>query len=495
MSRLANRLHDVIIVGGGNAALTAAVAAHDAGARVLVLEKAPEALRGGNSRFTGGMFRTIYQGVADIRRLVPLTDEEAALVDVGRYSPDDFFQDLRRVTGGQADPELGRTMIDHSLPTLEWMRDMGVRWEFTDLWAVRDGDVLRFTPGAVVRSIEKGIGLIDMLYETVEQRGIDVAYETKMVRLLQDARGRVVGVVAKDREGIVELPAAAVVLASGGFQANPEMRVQYLGPKWSTVKVRGTRFDTGDGHRAALEIGAQPYGHWAGCHATPIDAAGPPFGVLKIHNKTNRLSYLYCLMVNVEGRRFVDEGEDFGAYTYAKTGEAILSQPQGIAVQIFDQKTVHLLEERYQTATPVVADTVEDLAERLHIDPATLRRTVDEFNAACPRGRRFDPAARDGVATSGVEPSKSNWALPLDKPPYVAYSVTGGITFTFGGVKIDRFAQVLDTEDQPIPGLYATGEIAGGFFYFNYPGGAGLTRGAVFGRIAGLHATGAALPA
>lgn len=495
MRRLSDRVYDILVVGGGNAALTAAIAAHDAGARVLVLEKAPRELRGGNSRFTGGMFRTIYGGVGDVRRLIPLSDDEAARVDVGRYSPDDFFHDLMRVTGGQADAELGRLMIDHSLATLEWMRDLGVEWEFTDLWAVRDGDILRFTPGAVVRTKKKGVGLIDMLFAAVERRAIPVAYETKLVRLLQDDGGRVVGVVAKDREGFAEVPATAVVLASGGFQANSEMRVRYLGPKWNTVKVRGTRFDTGDGHRAALDTGAQPYGHWAGCHATPIDAEAPPFGVLQVHNTTNRLSYLYSVMVNVLGRRFVDEGEDFGAYTYAKTGDTVLSQPQGVAAQIFDQKTVHLLEERYKTTTPIVADTIEDLAERLRIPPAALRRTVDEFNAACPRGKRFDPAARDALATVGLEPPKSNWAVPLDAPPFVAYWVTGGITFTFGGVKVNRYAQVLDTEDHPIPGLYASGEITGGFFYFNYPGGAGLTRGAVFGRLAGLHATGSPLPA
>ncbi|MBI4505517.1 MAG: FAD-dependent tricarballylate dehydrogenase TcuA [Chloroflexi bacterium] len=495
MRRLTDRLYDVVVVGGGNAALTAAIAAHDAGARVLVLEKAPETLRGGNSRFTGGLFRTRYDGIADIRRLIPLSDDAAARVDVGQYTHDDFYRTVMRVTGGQADPELTNTLIERSLPTMEWMKhDLGVAWEFTDLWAVQDGDVLRFTPGAVVQALEKGVGLVQTLYEAAARRGIPIAYRTKLMRLLQDTKGRVVGAQVKDAEGFAELPAVAVVLGSGGFQANPEMRTRYLGPKWNTVKVRGTGFNTGDGHRAAMDLGAQPFGHWAGCHATPIDADAPPVGDLRLTDKTNRLSYLYGIMVNIYAKRFVDEGEDFGAYTYAKIGDTILSQPQGIGIQIFDQKTVHLLEERYNTGTPVVADTIEALAEGLHLDAATLRRTVDEFNAHCPKGKRFDPSVRDGLATEGLEPPKSNWAVPIDKPPYVAYPCTGGITFTFGGLRVNSNAQVLDGENEPISGLYASGEITGGFFYFNYPGGTGLMRGAVFGRLAGLHATGTPAP-
>lgn len=493
MRRLAERPYDVIVVGGGNAALTAAITAHDAGARVVVLEKAPAAMRGGNSRFTGGVFRFAYDGIEDIRRLVPMTDDEAAHIDVGRYSREDYFAALMRLTGGKADPELATTVIDLSRPTMEWLRDVGVPWELVDHWAIRDGDMLRFGAGTVVRVKGKGVALVQTLYDAVERRGIPVCYETKLVRLLQDDRARVVGVVVKDREGFAELHGAAVVLACGGFQANPEMRTRYLGPKWCTVKVRGTAYDTGDGHVAALAIGAQPYGHWAGCHATPIDADAPEVGKLELTDKTNRLSYMYGIMVNRLGRRFVDEGEDFGSYTYAKMGDVILAQPEGLAVQIYDQKTVHLLEERYNTGTPVVADTIAELARRLGIDPAALQRTVEAFNAACPHDKRFAPGILDGLATRDLEPPKSNWALPLDEPPFVAYRVTGGITFTFGGLKVNRHAQVLDTEDQPIPGLYATGEITGGFFYFNYPLGTGLMRGTVFGRLAALHAVGTPL--
>ena len=220
----------------------------------------------------------------------------------------------------------------------------------------------------------------------------------------------------------------------------------------------------------------------------PLDSDAPPVGDLKMTDKYSRYSYPYGIMVNAEGQRFVDEGEDEVWLTYAKTGAAIRAQTRAWAAQIFDQRTVHLLEPRYATGVPVEADTVEGLAEKLGLDPHALRETVEAFNAACPDGS-FDPFHKDGLAARPVgQPPKSNWAQPLDRPPYVAYTVTCGITFTFGGLRIDRNARVLDLAGRPMPGLYATGEITGGFFYHNYPAGAGLVRGAVFGRIAGAAA-------
>jgi len=218
-----------------------------------------------------------------------------------------------------------------------------------------------------------------------------------------------------------------------------------------------------------------------------VDANAPALGQIHLTDKTNRLSYPYSIMVNASGKRFVDEGEDLGQYTYAKTGHAILAQPGAVAYQIFDRKTVKLLEERYSTGTPVVAETIEELARKLTIPPDVLRHTVEEFNAAIQPGD-FNPATKDGRSTRGLDPAKSNWALPIDTPPYTVYAVTCGITFTYGGIAIDTKARVSDTRDRPIHGLYATGEITGGFFYYNYPGGAGLMRGAVFGRLAGAHA-------
>jgi tricarballylate dehydrogenase len=243
--------------------------------------------------------------------------------------------------------------------------------------------------------------------------------------------------------------------------------------------------------RQALEIGAQPAGHWGGCHASPVDADAPAVGDLAITDKTSRYSYPYGILVNVEGDRFIDEGENHVWLTYAKTGAAIRAQPRARAFQLFDQKTLHLLEPRYVTATPVEAGTIRELADRLGIPARKLEQTVAAYNASVPDGE-FDPFRLDGLATDDtLSPPKSNWAVPLDEPPFVAYAVTCGITFTYGGLKIDERAQVLDTEGVPMPGLFATGEITGGFFFHNYPAGSGLMRGAVFGRIAGESAAAA----
>jgi tricarballylate dehydrogenase len=245
----------------------------------------------------------------------------------------------------------------------------------------------------------------------------------------------------------------------------------------------------------ALEIGAQPYGHWSGCHAVAWDLNAPEFGDRRVLDLFQKHSYPLGLIVNVRGERFVDEGADFRNYTYAKYGREILRQPLRAAWQLFDQKTVPLLREEYRIreVTRVEAPTLEELAKRCEIDPDGLARTVREFNAAVVEDRPFNPAILDGKGTRGITPPKSNWAQRLDAPPYVAYGVTCGITFTFGGLRVSLEAQVLDTEDRPIPGLFAGGELVGGLFYHNYPGGAGLMAGATFGKLAGEHAARAAL--
>jgi tricarballylate dehydrogenase len=279
------------------------------------------------------------------------------------------------------------------------------------------------------------------------------------------------------------------VLAAGGFEANPEWRARYLGPDWDLARVRGTPYNTGDGIAMALAVGAQPCGHWSGCHAVAWDANAPPFGDRRIGELFQKHSYPFGLIVNREGRRFVDEGADFRNYTYAKYGREILKQPGRVAFQIFDQKVVPLLREEYRIkeVTKAEAQTLEELAEALEIDRDGLVRTVREFNAAVQPGT-FDPTVLDGKSTRGIVPPKSNWALPLDTPPYLGFAVTCGITFTFGGVRVTPEAAVVDTEGDVIPGLYAAGELVGGLFYHNYPGGTGLMSGAVFGRIAGEQA-------
>jgi tricarballylate dehydrogenase len=370
------------------------------------------------------------------------------------------------------------------------MRAQGIRWILMyGRQSFRVGDRHRFWGGLAVEAVGGGPGLVEALYERARKGGIEVRYGQGARRLLLDDRGAVRGVVTRGPDGFAELPARAVVLGSGGFEANPEWRTRYLGPDWDLARVRGTRHNTGDGLRMALEIGAQPYGHWSSCHAVAWDLNAPPFGDRKVGDNFQKHSYPLGIIVNVRGQRFVDEGADFRNYTYAAYGREILRQPQQAAFQIFDQRTVPLLREEYRIreVTRAEADTVEALARKLEIDPEGLARTVREFNAAVQDGP-FDPAVLDGKGTRGIAPPKSNWAQRLDTPPYVGFAVTCGITFTFGGLRVDTRAQVLDTEDRPIPGLYAAGEVVGGLFYHNYPGGTGLMAGAVFGKTAGESA-------
>ena len=481
----------VVVVGAGNAALSAALAAREGGARVTVLEKASPSERGGNTYFSGGGFRFPYDGLDAIRGLIPdLSDAEAARIDVGRYSAAQFRSDLATVSDGLIQDGLADTLVREAEPTMRWLREQGGRWV---LMAGRqayevDGKLV-FFGGLIVEAVGGGAGLSDRLFESAARQGVDLRYEHKLLRLRGDG-ARVVGVDARTPAGDASISADAVVLAAGGFEANTEMRTRYLGPGWDLAKVRGSRFNTGDAIRAALDAGAQPFGNWSGAHAVAWDLNAPPTGNRGVGDLYQKHSYPYGIVVNVDGRRFLDEGADYRNYTYAKYGRAILQQPLRTAFQLFDQKTVPLLRDEYRVryATKAEAASIRELAGTLGADPDALERTVAEFNAACPAGA-FNPATLDGLGTRGIEPPKSNWAQPLDTPPYVGFAVTCGITFTFGGLKIDhRSGQVLDTEERPIPGLYAAGELVGGLFYNNYAGGSGLMAGAVFGRIAGRSA-------
>lgn len=481
---------DVAIVGAGNAALCAALAAAEAGANVVVLEAAPEGERGGNSAYTAGAMRTVYNGVADVRKLVPdIGDEDAKNTDFGSYSFDEYFDDMARITQHRADPDLLEILVRHSLPTLEWMRRQGVRFQPSyGRQAFKVAGRFKFWGGLAVETWGGGPGLVQALFDSASRAGVRVVYAAR-ARELMLSSGRVEGVRATLRGGeTLEISAGAVVLASGGFEANAEMRARYLGPGWDLAKVRGSRHNMGDGIQMALAVGAEPFGNWSGCHAVGWDMNAPPYGDLAVGDGFQKHSYPFGIMVNALGRRFLDEGADFRNYTYAKYGRKILSQPGQFAWQIFDAKVAHLLRDEYRIreVTRVTADSVEDLAARMEgVDGARLAQTIGEFNAAVQMDVPFDPNVKDGRGTAGLEVAKSNWANPLDTPPYQAYGVTCGITFTFGGLHIDGAGRVLDVATEPIPGLYAAGELVGGLFYFNYPGGTGLTAGAVFGRRAG----------
>jgi tricarballylate dehydrogenase len=269
------------------------------------------------------------------------------------------------------------------------------------------------------------------------------------------------------------------------------MRARYLGPGWDLAKVRGTRYNTGQGIKMALEVGAMPYGHWSGCHAVGWDMNAPAFGDLAVGDQFQKHSYPWGIMVNARGERFVDEGADFRNYTYAKYGRVILEQPGMFAWQIFDKKIIPVLRDEYRIkqVTKVRADTLEELVKKLEgVDAANCLREIQEYNKAVRTEIPFNMAIKDGRRTEGLRINKSNWANRVDEPPFEAYAVTCGVTFSFGGVKVSNGAEVEDTAGKPIPGLYAAGEMVGGIFYHNYPGGTGLTSGSVFGKLAGTSA-------
>ena len=489
---------DVIVVGAGNAALCAAISAREAGARVLVLEKAPEAEKGGNGYFTAGGFRFVHSGLEDVREdvLVDMTDAEAAKMILPPHDRQHFYDTLMKVTRGQSDEMLAGILIDHSRATMAWLRANGVR--FIPMYGRQSYEVhgkQHFYGGVNIEAVGGGAGLIEFLVARCVKLGIEIRYETGATRLLQARDCRVEGITVRDPEGYRDTAGKAVVLACGGFESNPEMRVRYLGQGWDLARVRGTRHNTGDGIRMALEIGAVPYGNWSGCHSVGWDISAPPFGDRWVLDNFQKHSYPLGIMVNLEGKRFVDEGEDYRNLTYVKFGKAIMAQPHRTAVQIFDQKNVHRLRDEYRIkqVTKHEAATIGELAQKLEIDPAALEATVSAYNAACQPGQ-YNPSVLDAVCTKGISPPKSNWALPIDEPPFVAYVTTTGVSFTFGGLKIDEQNRIQDLSERPIPGLYAAGELIGGLFYENYPGGAGLMSGSVFGKRAGSFAAQHALP-
>ena len=488
---MTDREVDVVVAGAGNAAMCAALAAREQGAEVLILEAAPEAESGGNSRYTAGAMRVVFEGVEDLVKVVDLSAREIESTDFGRYTREQYYDDMARVTRFRCHPDLVETLVENSLDTLVWMRGKGVRFQPSyGRQAFRVDGRFRFWGGLAVETWGGGPGLVENLKKCCAREGIGILHESRAVSLIEEG-GAVRGVVVRGREGTFTVRGRAVVLACGGFESNAEWRTRYLGPGWDLARVRGTRFNAGDGIRMALEAGAMPYGNWSGCHAVGWDRNAPEFGDLSVGDGFQKHSYPFGIMVNANGKRFVDEGADFRNYTYAKYGRTVLEQPGQFAWQVFDARVAHLLRDEYRIreVTKVAADTLEALAGKLEdVDPAGFLRTVKAYNAAVRTGVAFDPAVKDGRGTEGLEVPKSNWANPLDTPPYEAYAVTCGITFTFGGLRVDTRGRVLDTGERPIPGLYGAGELVGGLFYFNYPGGTGLTSGAVFGRIAGRSA-------
>lgn len=482
----------VIIVGSGNAALCAALAALEEGAKVLILEKADEALAGGNTKYTAGAMRFAYDGNADLLPLVrDQQDPRLPHTDFGSYTKEKFAADLLGFNDGRDLSPEQSTLINASGDTMRWLATHGVTFEpiYSRQSFEKDGKHI-FWGGLTLAAENEGVGLFDMELSAVTKLGGEIRYDSSVIDLIQ-RDGAVVGVKTDDQE----IFADAVILASGGFEASEEMRVKYIGAHWDKAKVRGTPHNTGDGLRMALKVGATEYGFFEGCHATPMDLHMADFGGLDLppseRKNYRKISYFLGVMLNALGNRFVDEGSNFRNYTYAQFGRAILEQPGQFAWQVFDAKVFDLLygEYRFHDAHYVEADTLEALVAQMEgVDAKAALRTLQEFNAAVDETTDFDPTILDGKAALGLTVPKSNWAQRIETGPYRAYPVTGGITFTYGGLKIDDEGAVLKADGSPISGLFACGELVGGVFFGGYPGGSGLTSGAVFGRRAGQGA-------
>ncbi|HEY7164811.1 MAG TPA: FAD-dependent tricarballylate dehydrogenase TcuA [Candidatus Binatia bacterium] len=437
---------DVLVIGEGIAGCCAAITANERGAKVLILEKAPATVPHGNTAFSGGSFRRTSEA----------------------YPAEKYYADMLRLSDGRADPELTGMMVDRSQHARDWLTELGVPWT----GKARD-------PGAADQVDGQGKNLARILREALATRRIPVLHETEALSLIVQ-NAKVSGVWAQNANGRFQIAAKAVILASGGFQANPEMVTRYIGPGGTHLVLRGSPFNTGDGIRMALEVGARI--DWMDdFHGGLIHYGYKKFleeGALAGMRSIKK--YEVGIIVNQEGKRFVDEGEHASDKTYAKFGKIVaLTQPHGVAYIIFDASTRDFINSDYTGPErgPIEADTIRELAAKVDIDPAALDATVSQFNHAI-----------EGAAALSLDPPKTNFARRIETPPFCAYKVTGGFTFTFGGLRANANAQVLNRDSQPIPGLYAAGEITTGIFYGNYAGGSSLPRCAVFGRIAGENA-------
>ncbi|MBV7508634.1 FAD-dependent tricarballylate dehydrogenase TcuA [Bacillus sp. sid0103] len=486
------RNYDVVVVGAGNAALCAAIAAKENGAEVIVLERGPVEKRGGNSFFTDGAIRVAYNNLENIRRIIPdITDEEAEKIVMPEYTQSDFYNDLMRVTEGNSDPVLANQLIAKSYETLSWMNNHGIKFELNYENQSFEQDGRRhFWGGLPIKTEDKGVGLIKRLFDRAEKIGIDIWYDSRAIELVTDNEN-ITGIKIEQNEKLTTINTSSVILACGSFEANKKMRSEHLGEEWESAIVRGTEYNTGDGITMALAVGAQKYGEWNGCHSIGTDYNAPKFGDFnKPGDIFKKSSFPLGLLINNEGNRFVDEGADFRNYTYAKYGREVLKQPGHSAFQLFDAQVRPMLRKEYnlEEATYYKADSLEELAELMSVDKEQFLKTITEFNAVVQEGD-YNPTVKDGKGTVEINPPKTNWALRIDQAPFYAYPVTCGITFAFGGLHVNPEGEVLNQEGRPIAGLFAAGEMVGGIFYKNYPGGSGLMSGAVFGKLAGTSAT------
>jgi tricarballylate dehydrogenase len=452
-----SRVYDVLVVGGGNAALCAAMTAREAGASVLLIESAPREFRGGNSRHTRNLR---YFHDSGNRHLT------------GPYLEDEFWNDLLLVTKGQTNEELARYAIRESKNIGLWMEQHGCRFQPAMRGTLHLARTNAFFLGG-------GKALMNAYYACAERLGVEILYEATAEDL--DLREGFFTSAAFDHRGARRTARArAVVLASGGYQANLEWLKQSWGPPAENFIIRGTPYDKGRMLRVMLDQGAQTVGDPRQGHAVAIDARAPKFdgGIV------TRLDCVpFGIVVNRDARRFYDEGEEFWPKRYAIWGRLVAQQPDQVAYCLIDSKSIDLF--MPSVFSPIEAGSIRDMAARLKLDPAALDDTVQAFNAATRPGS-FDPAALDGCATEGIEPAKSHWARPLDTPPFYAYPLRPGITFTYLSLAVNRRAQVIMQGGAPAENIFAAGEImSGNILGQGYMAGFGMTIGTVFGRIAG----------
>ena len=449
--------YDVLIAGGGNAALCAAITAARAGASVLVIERAPTPYRGGNTRHTRNM-RVAHEAGNEI-----LT---------GPYPVDEFWEDLLRVTAGHTDRELARLTLEKSVELWDFLYAQGVRYQPSLGGTLSLGRTNAFFLGG-------GKTLLNALYRTAGKLGVVVRYETTVVDMAITG-SRFESATVEHEGGRETIRANAFVAASGGFEANLEWLTEAWGPAAANFLIRGTPYNRGELLRLLLENGVAQVGDATQGHAVAIDGRAPKFdgGIV------TRLDCVpFGVVLNAEAQRFYDEGEDFWPKRYAIWGRLVAGQPEQVGHVFIDAKSIKLF--MPSVFTPAKADTIEELAARIGLDPAATRASIDEFNAACRVGH-FDHTAYDACHTEGIEPPKSHWARPIDTPPYYAYTLRCGITFTYLGVKVDRGARMQMADGRPADNLYAAGEImAGNVLGQGYLAGIGMTIGSVFGRLAG----------
>lgn len=453
-------VYDVLIIGGGNAALCAAMTAKEAGASVLVLEAANTDFRGGNSRHTRNLRYMHEQGNEFL---------------TGPYLEDEFFDDLLRVTGGKTNEDMARFTIRQSNNVGVWMQQHGCMFQPAMRGTLHLARTNAFFLGG-------GRALMNSYYRTAAKLGVAVSYDTEVTDLvIEDGNFKEAKVVRQGEEHAVK--ANSVVLASGGFQANLDWLKEEWGEAADNFIVRGSPYDKGVVLRLMLDKGAKQIGDPRQCHAVAIDARAPKYdgGIV------TRLDCVsFGIVVNKKGHRFYDEGEDFWPKRYAIWGRLVAKQPDQIAYSIIDSKSINLF--MPSVFPPVEADSLEELAKKLELDPAQLESTVAEFNAATSPGN-FDPGELDDCVTHGLEPQKSHWARPIDTPPYYGYPLRPGITFTYLSLEVNEKAQVLTADDKPFANIFAAGEImSGNILGQGYMAGFGMTIGTVFGRVAGKEA-------